>query len=200
MKRIGRLVRIAAVGSSSVIAAALLVAMGSTPATADEYTTPFALINYNTAVTAGNLDCLGINYNNGDAQQQNCTFGGSQSWRFDLTWEENGWAPLVNSSTQSNKRCLSVQDGSKSTNAQLTGYTCLPRTRPDQFWMSTRLPDFTLYGDYPCYIFASSPTPKLIAGVSGASTKAGANVLNANPANTTGNGYYADIWCEDVLS
>jgi hypothetical protein len=60
MKGTRRPVRIAAVGSSSVIAAALLVAMGSTPASADEYTSPFSLINYNTGVNAGSEECLGM--------------------------------------------------------------------------------------------------------------------------------------------
>ena len=37
-------------------------------------------------------------------------------------------------------------------------------------------------------------SPALVVGVSGASNSDGADVINANPNNTTGNGLLADLW------
>jgi Ricin-type beta-trefoil lectin domain len=190
--RTGRGVRLAATGSAVLLAATLLAGMSGVGAAnaaraAPAANDPFYLVNALTGY------CLGIHNgstNDGYAQQQNCTGTGSQAWYWNGNYDSAGYQQLENQSSDVNQRCLSVKDESTAVNTQLTGYTCKPSSRPDQFW------NYTTYdGNTGCYEFSSAITLSYAAGVSGASTAEYAEIINANPNKTTGDGQLADVWC-----
>lgn len=162
---------------------------------------PFAFMNLK-GLEHGDFLCLGIDVNNGYAQQQTCTYGGSQSWNYGA--EVHGlYFQLKNNSAHADQRCLGIKDGSTATNAHVTGFTCKSyASRPDQYWAFTELPNTYRNPNngqnMPCWIFSSSITLTLAADTSGASLAAGALVINGSVAATGNSG--SDIWCADSLS
>lgn len=201
MKRIlTRRLKYAAFASGVAMVAASVLGLGSGSAYA-QAGPPFAFMNLK-GLQNGDFLCLGVDVNNGYAQQQTCTYGGSQSWGYGA--EVHGlYFQLKNNSAQANQRCLGIKDGSTKTNAQVTGFTCESYTsRPDQYWIPTELP-YTYKNpnngqNMPCWILSSSITPTLAADTSGASLASGALVINGS-VTATGNSD-SDIWCADSLS
>ena len=188
-------------GTGVAMLAASVLGLGGSAAYA-QAGPPFAFINLKgLEQRVPKYLCLGIDVNNGFAQQQTCTYGGSQKWGYGA--EVHGlYFQLKNSAARANQRCLGVQDESTRTNAQVTGFTCESySSRPDQYWAPDYVQSFTDPENgqsMACWLLSSSITLTLAADTSGASLASGALVINGSVRATGNSG--SDIWCADSLS